>query len=88
MPRGWKPKQTEAERICSVQEETRNIIEHAMIDRGVKHKKDLAELIDMVPQTLSAKFKSGSWSQQDLCRIISALKIAPENAVRMLGVRL
>lgn len=28
MPRGWKPKQTEAERMCSVQEETRNIIEH------------------------------------------------------------
>lgn len=88
MPRGWRPKQTEEERMCSVQEETRNIIEHAMIDRGIKHRKDLAGLIDMVPQTLSAKFKSGSWSQQDLCRIVSALKIDPERAVRMLGVRL
>lgn len=88
MPRGWRPKQTEEERLAAIAEETAKIIKKAMVDCDIAYDKDLAALIGVQQKTLSAKFKNGTWTQENLCRIIAVLKIQPENAVRMLGVKL
>lgn len=88
MPRVKLQKPTEEERILSIADETRKIIRQAMIERGVEYMIDLAALIGMGNGTLSAKLKTGSWTQKDLCKLVSALHIPPEEAVRMIGGRL
>ena len=87
MPRGWIPKQTEAERLSAIANETQTIIRVCMAERGIKYDQDLAALIGLSPKTLSIKFKKGTWTQKDLCKVIAALKIPAENAVKMLGVK-
>lgn len=87
MPRGWRPPQTEAERLDNIAAETTKIIKIAMVEQGVEYDQDLAGMIGMNRATLAAKFKSGSWTQRDLCKVISVLKIRPESAVKMLGVK-
>jgi len=88
MPRVKLQKPTEAERLAAIATETSKIVRLAMIRQDVRYLIDLAPLIGIDYRTLSAKLKSGSWTQRDLCRLVSALHIPPEEAVRMLGVRL
>jgi len=88
MPRVKLQKPTEAERLASIAADTSKIIRQAMIERDVPYIIDLAALIGMGNSTLSLKLKTGSWTQKDLCRLVTALHIPPEEAVRMLGVRL
>jgi len=88
MPRVKLQKPTEAERLASIAADTQKVIRRAMIERDVPYMIDLAALIGMRNQTLSLKLKTGSWTQKDLCRLVAALHIPPEEAVRMLGVRL
>ncbi len=87
MPRVKLQKPTEAERLASIAVDTRKIIRQAMILRDVPYIIDLAALIGMGNSTLSLKLKTGSWTQKDLCKLVTALRIPPEEAVRMLGVR-
>ena len=87
MARGFRPKPTEAERLAQIAADTSKVIRIFMIERGIEYDKDLAVLLGMYPKTLSAKFKSGSWTQKDLCKAISVLKIPAESAVKMLGVK-
>ena len=87
MPRGWRPKQTEEERICAVAADTEVIIRTAMAQQGVRHTQDLAAMIGMKRCTLYKKFESKHWTQHDLCRIVAALKIPASDAVKMLGVK-
>ena len=87
MARGFRPKPTEAERLAEIAAETVKIIRVFKAERGIEHDKDIAALIGMDPHTLSAKFKNGTWTQKDLCKVISVLKIPAESAVKMLGVK-
>lgn len=87
MPRVKLQKPSEAERLSAIAEETGKIIRMAMVRQGIPYVIDLAALTGIANATLGAKFKSGSWTQRDLCRLVSVLKIPPEEAVRMLGVR-
>lgn len=79
---------TEEERLDSIAAETSKIIRVAMVQRDIPYVIDLAGMIGMGHSTLAAKMKSGYWTQKDLCRLITVLKIPPEDAVKMLGVRL
>lgn len=88
MPRVKLQKQSETERLNSIAAETGRIIRMAMIRQEIPYMIDLAGMISMANATLAAKLKSGSWTQKDLCKLVSVLKIPPEDAVKMLGVRL
>ena len=88
MPRGWKPRPTEKERLEEIGEETKKIIKTAMAAQGIEYDMDLAAMIGANRGTLYAKFKNATWTQKDLCKIIAALKIPASEAVKMLGVKL
>jgi len=88
MPRVKLQKPAEAEHLASIAADTSKIIRQAMIQRDVPYIIDLAALIGMTNSTLSLKLKTGSWTQKDLCKLVTVLHIPPEEAVRMLGVRL
>lgn len=88
MPRVKLQKPTEAERLNAIAEETGKVIRMAMVRQGIPYVIDLADMIGMANATLGAKFKNGSWTQKDLCKLVSVLHIPPEEAVKMLGVRL
>lgn len=88
MPRGWKPKLTEAERLESVGTETNKIIRIFMIERDIKYDIQLADMVGINRGTFSAKMKNGTWTQRDLCKIVAALKIPACDAAKMLGVRM
>lgn len=87
MPRGWRPKQTEEERLAAVMADTATIIRTAMAQQDIRHMQDLAALIGMKRETLYKKFERNYWTQKDLCKIIAALKIPAGDAVKMLGVK-
>lgn len=88
MPRVKLQKPSEEEQMNSIAEETSKIVRLAMVRRDIPYIIDLAGMIGMGNSTLAAKLKTGSWTQKDLCKLVSVLKIPPEEAVRMLGVRL
>lgn len=88
MPRVKLQRPTEDERLAAIAKETSQVIRVAMVQREIDYVIDLAALIGMTNSTLSAKLKTGSWTQKDLCKLVSVLKIPPEEAVKMLGVRL
>lgn len=88
MPRVKLQKPTEEERLASIAAETSKTIRVAMARREIDYVIDLAAMIGMTNSTLSSKLKNGSWTQKDLCKLVSVLKIPPEEAVKMLGVRL
>lgn len=88
MPRGWRPKPTEKERLDAVAAETETIIRTAMAQQGIRHMQDLAALIGMKRSTLYQKIERKYWTQRDLCSIITALKIPASDAVKMLGVKM
>ena len=79
---------TEAERLESIALETSRIVRLAMVRRDIPYIIDLAGMMGMGNSTLATKLKTGSWTQRDLCKLVSVLKIPPEEAVRMLGVKL
>lgn len=85
MPRGWRPKLTEAEKLAAAKKNVADIIDHAKIDQGIKCDKDLAEMIGLSRGTFSAKKRNGSWTFEDLYRLREALKLSAETAAKMIG---
>ena len=85
MPRGWRPKPTEEEKLDAAKKNVADIIDHAKIDQGIKFDKDVAEMIGLSRATFAAKKKSGAWNFEDLYRLRVALKLSPETAAKMLG---
>lgn len=85
MPRGWRPKPTEAEKLEAAKKNIADIIDHAKIDQGIKFDKDVAEMIGISRGTFSAKKRDGTWSFEDLYRLRAVLKLSPETAAKMLG---
>ena len=85
MPRGWRPKPTEAEKLEAAKKNVADIIDHAKIDQGIKFDKDVATMIGLSRGTFSAKKRCGTWSFEDLYRLRAALKLSTETAAKMLG---
>ena len=85
MPRGWKPKPTEEEKLEAAKKNISDIIDHAKIDQGIKFDKDLAMMIGLSRGTFSAKKRDGTWSFEELYKLRAALKISAENAAKMIG---
>ena len=85
MPRGWRPKPTEAEKLDAAKKNISDIIDHAMIDQGIRYDKDLAEMIGISRGTFSAKKRDGTWTFKELYKLRAALKLSTETAAKMLG---
>ena len=85
MPRGWKPKPTEEEKLEAAKKNISDIIDHAMIDQGIRYDKDLAEMIGISRGTFSAKKRDGTWTFKELYKLRAVLKLSPETAAKMLG---
>ncbi len=88
LPKSWRPEPTKEEVFRDTWAATNKIIRKAMIDRDVRHDKDLAEQIGLSKDLFSKRMTMKvPWSYQDLCLVVSALNIPGEDAMRMLGVR-
>lgn len=85
MPRGWKPKPTEEEKLEAAKKNISDIIDHAMIDQGIRYDKDLAEMIGISRGTFSAKKRDGTWTFKELYKLRAVLKLSQETAAKMLG---
>ena len=85
MPRGWRPKPTEAEKLEAAKKNVADIIEHAKIDQGIRYDKDVAEMIGLSRATFAAKKKSGTWTFEDLYKLRVALKLSAEATAKMIG---
>ena len=85
MPRGWRPKPTEAEKLEAAKKNVADIIEHAKIDQGIRYDKDVAEMIGISRGTFSAKKRDGTWTFKELYKLRAALKLSTETAAKMLG---
>ena len=85
MPRGWRPKPTEAEKLEAAKKNIADIIEHAKIDQGIRYDKDVAEMIGLSRATFAAKKKSGTWTFEDLYKLRVALKLSAEATAKMIG---
>ena len=85
MPRGWRPKPTEEEKLEAAKKNISDIIDHAKIDQGIKFDKDVAEMIGLSRGTFSAKKRDGTWSFEELYKLRAVLKLSPETAAKMLG---
>ena len=85
MPRGWRPKPTEAENLEAAKKNVADIIDHAKINQGIKYDKDVAEMIGISRGTFSAKKRDGTWSFEALYKLRAALKLSAETAAKMLG---
>lgn len=86
MPKVKLVKPTEAERLTAVSKETAKLIRQYMIEREIKYDMEMADMIEMNRGTFSSKMKEGTWTQRDLCRIVKALRIPADEALRMLGM--
>ena len=85
MPRGWRPKPTEADKLEAAKKNIADIIEHAKIDQGIRYDKDVAEMIGLSRATFAAKKKSGTWTFEDLYKLRVALKLSAEATAKMIG---
>ena len=66
---------------------TNKIIQHAMVERGVEDKEELAALVGMNAQAVRRRFREGKWSIEELRKLVGALNIGAEDAGKMLGCR-
>ena len=85
MPRGWRPKPTEEEKLEAAKKNISDIIDHAKINQGIKYDKDVAEMIGISRGTFSAKKRCGTWTFKDLYNLRVALKLSAETAAKMIG---
>ena len=85
MPRGWRPKPTEEEKLEAAKKNIADIIDHAKIDQGIRYDKDLAEMIGLSRGTFAAKKKSGTWTFEELYKLRIVLKLSPETTAKMIG---
>lgn len=88
MPRVKLQRPTEDERLAAIAKETSLTIRIAMVRLNLNSASDLAPLVGVIQPTISKKLRDGTWTQKELCKLVSVLKIPPEEAVKMLGVRL
>ena len=85
MPRGWRPKPTEKEKLEAAKKNVADIIDHAKIDHGIKYDKDVAEMMGLSRGTFAAKKWNGTWTFEELYKLRAALKLSAETAAKMIG---
>lgn len=81
--RGWRPPLTEVEKMAAMKASTEKIIRKAMINMDLRDIKDLAAIAGYKQDAFYKKFQHQNWTQADLCRLVSALKIPAEEAVQL-----
>ena len=66
---------------------TNKIIQHAMVEKGIKTPTELAPLINMTESTARRRFRFGGWTIEELQIMVRVLTMAADDAVKMLGYR-
>ena len=67
---------------------TNKVIQHAMIDKGVKNMEELAALMGKDVQVIRRRFREGKWSIEELQMLVRVLDMSAEDAAKMLGCKL
>lgn len=69
------------------QEAIRRIIRRGMAEQGMRYDKELAGKVSISRPAFSRKMKECSFSLDELCQICKALKLTPDDAAVMLGIK-
>ena len=85
MPRPRKPMLSAVEKRRAAIQSLSDIIDHAMIDAGIRYDKDLAAKLGMSCGTFSKKKKTGTWTWTDLYDMCQILNPDEGTRARMLG---
>lgn len=63
------------------------VVEHAMVDRGIRSQSQLATLLGMDRAAVCRRFNGVvDWSYPEICRLISLLQIDAAGVAKMMGV--
>ncbi len=63
------------------------VVEHAMVDQGIRSQSQLATLMGMDRAAVCRRFNGVvDWQYTEICRLISLLKIDAEGVAKMMGV--
>ena len=69
------------------QETTRKIIRTAMIRQNIAKQSDISARFGKSQQWFSQKLRKGNWSLEDMVKLCGILKLGPEEAAVILGVK-
>ena len=69
------------------QEATRRIIRRGMIDQGINRQVDMAKRIGMSQPSFSVKMKEGTWSLEEMVRVVQTLKLSEGDTAVILGIK-
>ena len=62
------------------------VVEHAMVDQGIRSQSQLATLLGMDRAAVSRRFNGVvDWQYTEICRLITLLKIDAAGVVKMMG---
>lgn len=63
------------------------VVEHAMVDRGIRSQSQLATLLGMDRAAVCRRFNGVvDWQFTEICRLITLLKIDAAGVAKMMGV--
>ena len=80
---GGKPTVKPAQR----REAFNRVVEHAMLDRGIRSQTQLATLLGMDRGAVCRRFNGVvDWTYPEICRLISLLQIDAAGVAKMMGV--
>ena len=83
MPRVNLGRDPRAER----QEATRRIIRRGMAEQGMRYDMELAGKVSISRPSFSKKMKDCSWTLDELAGICKTLRLTPDDAAVMLGIK-
>ena len=69
------------------QEATRRIIRRGMAEQCFDRQADIARKIGMSQPSFSTKLRASSWSLEEMVKLCKILKLAPEDAAVILGIK-
>lgn len=88
LPKSWRPQPTKEEIFLETWGIANKVIKKAMIDKGIRYDKDLAQGVGLTPTDISKSFNMRRrWTYEDLCSIVSFLGIRGDDALQILGIR-
>ena len=69
------------------QEATRKIIRTAMVRQDIPKQSDISARFGKSQQWFSQKLQKGNWSLEDMVKLCKILKLGPEDAAVILGIK-
>ena len=69
------------------QEATRKIIRTAMVRQDISKQADISARFGRSQQWFSQKLQKGNWSLEDMVTLCKILKLGPEDAAVILGIK-